>query len=256
MNHPDEGTLQALLDDEIPRGVRPSLEGHLSTCPECRVQMEDLRDARSELSAALRLLDRPAPVELAYRRILRRRRWGASSVVLRRAAVLLIAVTTALSATVPGSPLREWVLDAWRGNAETEEQTVALETAGAPPAVEAVPELPPAGVSVRPMDQRMRVVLVRPAAGLRVVARLHEGEQVEVSATGPAAKGRFRTGPNRIELEGAEAGEVRIEIPRAVEQFALEVDGQVLLSKQGQNLRVPERASQSAGPAVLLEVQP
>lgn len=258
MNHLDEGTLQALLDGEVPQGEQASLENHLRACEHCRADMDVLRQESAQLSGALRLLDRPAPVELAYRQVIRRRRWVASGANLRRAAVLLVALTTALSATLPGSPLREWLVDTWRGSpvAVREEATTQMAAASPEAAEPPAPEASPAGVSVRPGEGRMRVVFLRPAQGLRVVAHLHDGERVEVSAAGAAAKAHFRTGPDRIEIESADTGEVRIGIPRTTGRFTLEVDGQVLLAKQGDDLRVPERTGSGGGPAILLEVQP
>jgi anti-sigma factor RsiW len=255
MNHLTEGTLQALLDGEIPPGEQASLESHLHACGRCKAELNTLREASSQLSGALRMLDRPAPVELARRQIIRKRRWMASGAThLRRAAVLLLVATTALSATLPGSPLREWVVERWR-----ESTTAAVQPEAAPPVTVAVPEAlepDPAGVSVQPSDRPMRVVFRRPARGLRVIAHLHDGARVEVSADGLAAKAHFRTAPDRIEIDAADTGEVRIGIPRSTGRFTLEVDGQVLLAKQGENLRVPERATRSGGPVILLEVQP
>ena len=259
MNHLTEGTLQALLDDEIPPGEQAPLESHLRECEQCQAELSTLREASSQLSGALRMFDRPAPVEFAHRQIIRKRRWMALGAThLRRAAVLLVVATTALSATIPGSPLREWVVDTWRGSTtatRVQPETAPTVAVTAPEAVNA-PESSPAGVSVQPSDRPMRVVFRRPAQGLRVIAHLHDGTRVEVSADGPAAKAHFRTAPDRIEIEAADTGEVRIGIPRSTGRFTLEVDGQVLLAKQGEDLRVPERPAHSGGPAILLEVQP
>jgi anti-sigma factor RsiW len=259
MNHLDEGTLQALLDGEISGGQKASVEDHLEACEHCQAELDTLREACSQLSGALRMLDRPAPVEFARRQMIRKRRWmtlGATH--LRRAAVLLLVATTALSATIPGSPLREWVVETWRGSADhraDRQEATPPVTVAATEAANA-PETSPAGVSVQPSDRPMRVVFRKPAQGLRVIAHLHDGSRVEVSAEGPAAKAHFRTAPDRIEIEAADTGEVRIGIPRSTNRFTLEVDGQVLLAKQGEDLRVPERTARSGGPVILLEVQP
>lgn len=259
MNHLTEGTLQALLDGEVSGEEQASFESHLHACERCQIELNTLREASSQLSGALGMLDRPAPVEFALRQITRKRRWMALGAThLRRAAVLIVVATTALSATIPGSPLREWVVETWQGStpANSVQPEAAPRVAAAAPEVADAPESSPAGVSVLPSDRPMRVVFRRPAQGLRVIAHLHDGARVEVSADGPAAKAHFRTAPDRIEIEAADTGEVRIGIPRSTGRFTLEVDGQVLLAKQGQDLRVPERAARSGGPVILLEVQP
>ena len=255
MNHPAEGTLQAFLDGETAGADTSALERHLRECDRCQGDLHALRAANDELVGALALLNFPAPIRTARQQIARRRARTVWGVPLGRAAVLLIGVSTALSATIPGSPVRDWIAGAWGDNAAPEAAVSVLKSDAAPVVEETAAPLPSAGVSVRPADGRMRVVFVRPARGLRVIARLHDGEQVEVSATGLASGARFRTGPDRIEIANADTGEVRIEIPRTAARFALEVDGRVLLSKEGENLRVPDRGAGAGGPEILLEVQ-
>lgn len=254
MNHPAEGTLQAFLDGELTHeGAGVAL--HLRECGRCQAELQALDRANQDLAGALRVLDRPAPVEAARREIARHRGRPAWRVPLGRAAVLLAAVSTALSATLPGSPVRQWIADAWRGGDAP--QPVATAVGSTPAPAPAQPQPPgsgaadAAGVSVRPVGGRMRVDLVRPARGLRVVAGLHGGEQVEVSATGAASRARFQTGPGRIEIADAGAGELRIGIPRTAAAFALEVDGRVVLAGNGDSLRVTDERAE-----ILLQVQP
>ncbi|MBA4158204.1 MAG: hypothetical protein H0X65_12100, partial [Gemmatimonadetes bacterium] len=207
----------------------------------------------------LRLMDRPAPMAEARARLEhagRRRRAGRSTAMLRRAAILLLGSTAVLSATVPGSPLRDWLAND-RGAAGPT-ATAVHEPVAAPataPAAESA-EAAPAGISVRPLEGRMRVVLTAPAPGSRIRVRLHDGERVGVWAAGVAARARFRSGPERIEVDGAGPGEIRVEIPRAAREVTLEVDGQVYLRKQGEDLRFPGPAADTAGPEIVFEVRP
>lgn len=255
MTHPGEGTLQALLDGEMPAAEQDALEHHLSECGHCGAQLEVLRDASDHLSRALRLLDRPPPVAEARARLehARRRRTAVrSTAVLRRAAILLLGSAAVLSATVPGSPLREWLAN---GRGAGTPATTAVREPVAESAAESV-EPAPAGISVRPLEGRMRVVLTAPASGSRIRVRLYDGERVGVWATGTSARARFRSGPERLEVDGAGPGEIQVEIPRAVRQFTLEVDGQIYLRKVGEDLRFPGPAVDTAGPEIVFEVRP
>jgi hypothetical protein len=97
-----------------------------------------------------------------------------------------------------------------------------------------------------PDDGAVRVVLNGAARGLRVRARVADGELVEVSATGAAAGARFRTSPGRIEVLDAGAGEVLIALPRGARAAVVEVDGHVYVAKDGARLRVTRPGAPSA----------
>jgi hypothetical protein len=257
MMHPVEGTLQALLDDEVRPIERADLERHVVACDACTAQLQALRTASAGLTAALGLIDEPAPVEQARWRFQGRRRRGTwiDGTTLRRTAVLLVGTAAVLSAAVPGSPVREWLSDRWGENENVAVTTEPTTTPEAEPSIAAA-ESGPAGVSVRPTDGRMRVVLRDLAPGVRLRVQLHDGERVGVWATGEAAQARFRTAPERIEVEGASAGELLVEIPRASRHLTMEVNGRVYLLKDGDQLRFPGPAADTAGPEILFEVQP
>jgi hypothetical protein len=257
--HPGEGTLQALLDEEVPPQERAELERHLAGCPACAAEMDALRDASAVLASSLRLLDlrlEPEAVQQARWRLEHARRagrrsagWGGTTV--RRAALLVVGSAAVLSATVPGSPVRSWLRGADApavARVEEAERTTTL----APP----VDDAAPAGVSLLPTQGRMRVELRGLAPGVRLRVQLTDGERVGVWASGAAAQARFRTAPERIEVEGAPAGEIRVEVPRSTERFALEVNGRPYLFKQGEQLRFPGPAADTAGPEILFEVRP
>ncbi len=248
MKHLDEGTLQALADGELPQGERRAAEAHLAACGACAAELASLRSDRSVLSAALARADVTPPTAAAQMSLRRRRAaagpWaGEARRALLRAAVLVLALGGVAAAAVPGWPLREMI-----------ERAVAPAPPAAAPGLAPAPAMaapvpapaPAAGISILPDDGEVRVVLNGAAAGLRVHTRVSGGELVEVSAAGAAAGARFRTGPGRIEVLDAGAGEVRIALPRGARAAVVEVDGRVYVAKEGERLRVMGPAARSA----------
>ncbi|HEX8271024.1 MAG TPA: zf-HC2 domain-containing protein [Longimicrobiaceae bacterium] len=276
MSHPAEGTIQALLDGELPRAERAEVERHLQACAACRAEAELLLGAAARLAAALAPLDRPAPTERALATVSRQRwrRWVGvdAGQVLRRAAVLVLGVAGVASATVPGSPVRGWIaqmLDrvqvssAPAGDATAAAgvpATAAPADSAAAAAGETGPAAQPAesaaGVSVLPELGRVRVVLTRPSPDLRIRVRLSDDSYSDVRATGRASGARFRTGPGRVEVSGAGAGEVEVVIPRASRSAVVEVDGRPYFRKDGDGIRLLAPASDSSGSEVVFTVRP
>jgi anti-sigma factor RsiW len=276
MSHPAEGTLQALLDGELPRADRAEVELHLRGCSACRGEAERLRAAAAALTAALALVDRPAPTERALAATSRRRwrRWVGVDAgrVMRRAAVLVLGVATVASATVHGSPVRGWIAGLVHRVAPSAapgpDNTPAAvpggapgaATAGAPAAGAAAPGAHPAasaaGVSVLPELGRVRVVLTAPSPELRIRVRLSDDTYSDVRASGLASGARFRTGPGRVEVSGAGAGEVEVVIPRGARSAVVEVDGHPYFRKDGDGIRLLAPASDSSGSEVVFTVRP
>ncbi|HEX8363486.1 MAG TPA: zf-HC2 domain-containing protein [Longimicrobium sp.] len=247
MKHLDEGTLQALADGELPQGGRRAAEAHLATCGTCAAELAGMRADRSLLSAALARADVPPPTAAAQMSLRRRRaaagQWaGEARRALLRAAVLVLALGGVAAAAVPGWPLRVLIERA----VAPASPAPAPKLAPATPAPEPVAPAPAAGISILPDGGAVRVVLNGAAPGLRVHTRVTDGELVEVSAAGAAAGARFRTGPGRIEVLDAGAGEVRIALPRAARAAVVEVDGRVYVAKEGERLRVMGPAARSA----------
>ncbi|HEX2094100.1 MAG TPA: zf-HC2 domain-containing protein [Longimicrobiaceae bacterium] len=254
--HPSEGELQALLDGEVTYVDQEALLRHLRSCDGCRGELEELRRAFDQAIAALVVLDRPAPVREAHRRLVRRRSRGTWGAALRRAAVLLFLASTAVSAALPGSPLREWLAtNGWENRPEGEE---ARRTVGAPTVLQPVPATAPSptAVSVRPADGRMRVVLVRPSPGLRVRVLVADQERVRVSAEGGSSSPRFRTSADRIEVVDGDPGEVRVTVPRGILHFVLEAGGRRYVSKEGDRLHLSGTGPDRSGPELVFKVQP
>jgi anti-sigma factor RsiW len=273
MSHPAEGTLQAYLDGELPRADRAEVERHLEGCAPCRDAAEGLRAAAASLTGALALLDRPAPTERALAAASRQRwrRWVGvdAGQVLRRAAVLVLGVATVASATVPGSPVRGWIAGLLHGGAPASAPAGGSVAAGGPggatgvpapaagaPEAGAAPDASAAGVSVLPELGRVRVVLTAPSPDLRIRVRLSDDPYSDVRATGLASGARFRTGPGRVEVSGAGAGEVEVVIPRGARSAVVEVDGRAYFRKDGEGIRLLAPASDSSDSEVVFTVRP
>jgi hypothetical protein len=251
MMHPHDGTLQALLDEAVAPGEQEALSRHLRGCAACSRRLEELRWSLARALDLLPVLDRPAPAG-AHRAFARRRTRASWGPALGRAAVLLLFAGTA-AAAVPGSPVRDWLADRWRD---------ADADVPAEPGVEAPVRAPRAeprpfpSVSLLPAEGRMRVVLVRSAPGLRLRVVLTPDERVRVVALDGATGVRFRTRPDRIEVVDGGPGEVRVEVPRDVRHFTLEVNGSIFLQKEGEQLRFPETPGDRAGSEIVFQVRP
>jgi hypothetical protein len=255
MHHMDDGALQALIDDQVPKTGRAELHAHLGTCEWCAARLNELRELSGGLTLALRTMDSNPPMLPARRRIkeeARKRTVLARTTVLRRAALFLIVSVAAVSATVPGSPVRGWLADAWQAadsGSEPPHPVVAV-------AERSAVEDQPAGVSLLPGAESVQVVVTAPEAGLVLQVRLHEGSRLGVWASGAAASARFLTSQNRIEVSSPGAGELRVEIPHSAADVALEVDGRVYLIKEGEELRVPGPGAERVGHRIRFEVVP
>lgn len=246
MNHVDEGTLQALVDGELTPDALRAAEWHLAGCAECAAALGGQRrvsDGFAEAHRELRAPPATREVRDSIRRRARRGRPAPARGALRRAALLLLASGAVASATVPGSPVREWLglPGESRPRAAPAPRPAPVPTVAAPMA-----EAPLPGVSILPVEGRVRVLLQAPVAPLRVRARLGSGERAEAYSAG----GRFRTAPGRIEVIGAGPGEVRIEIPLGAVDARVEVDGVLYLLKEGEQLRLLRPAAERAGEAI------
>jgi hypothetical protein len=100
------------------------------------------------------------------------------------------------------------------------------------------------------MEGNVRILVNSPAPGLRVHVRLLDTDRATVEATGPASSARFRTGPGRIEVANAGAGDLRIELPRSVAHAIVEVDGKLLFSKNGDEVHHAGSARTAGGDTV------
>lgn len=256
--HLDEGALQALIDGELPPGERGPAEAHLSGCGECAAALRDLRAVNERAVALLARADAPAPVARAQMRMRARRlsagRWREGRAALLRAAVLVACVAGVAAAAVPGSPVRAWIAHAVL---PAKKETLRPANAPVAPPVAAIraedaSRHAPTGVSIRPDGSAVRVVFTAASPQMRVTARLVDGGRAGVLARGPAAAGaRFRTAPGRIEVVGAGAGEVEVQIPRSASTATVEVNGRVYLERSGDGLKVlAPAAGEGGGPEI------
>ncbi|MQA91797.1 MAG: hypothetical protein GEU90_16505 [Gemmatimonas sp.] len=258
MVHLEEGALQALLDGELDREGTREAEHHLVSCAECGLRLADLQNASAVLSAALghldtRLVLSVSPGPLTAPPSIRRRRW--STAPLRRAVVLLVTGAAAASATIPGSPVRRWIGERLALTPAPTAFEVSPDVES--PAPELASEPPPeSGVSVEPIDGRLRIVFDDAAPGLQVRVRLADSPRGGVFAIGDATAARFQTAPGLIEVLAAGAGEVRVEIPRSAASASVIIDGRPYLVKEGDALRLEAPARDSSATEVLFEVDP
>jgi anti-sigma factor RsiW len=254
-NHLGEGALQALLDGELSDFEGSQVRRHLAGCDACASSYEQMKEANAALTAALALLETPGRARPPLVRPGKAARaWGRSALP-RAAAVLLVGFAAAASATIPGSPVREWlaarVEPPTLAVAVPDERSVQAEATAL--AVETAAEW---GVSVEPAAGRVRVVLTDPSPELQVRALLASGSSAGVFATGDQAGTRFSTGAGTIEVIGAGAGEMRIEIPRSARSASIEVDGRTYLVKEGDQLRLAIDPSSRADAEIVFRVQP
>jgi hypothetical protein len=236
--HLGEGTLQRLLDGELSGPELAAAEGHLAHCAACRAEREALEGVFALVASGVSLLHPPAAsLELAHASWRRRQRSRWPSQARRhlpRAALFLLAVAGVASATLPGSPVREWAETLWRHQPAA---GVEEKAAGPPPG-----DLPSAaasvGVSIEPADGEVRILVERPSPELRIRVRLDDQPRLSVRGTGGAADARFTLGRGRVSVEDAGAGELEVVIPRATERAIISVDGRRVLVKQGEELHV------------------
>lgn len=231
MEHLDDGTLQAFLDDELTAEERAAAAEHILACGDCREAREGLARANTVFSEAVAALDPTAPERrVPERRESRRLHLGGGSLV--KAASLILLVAAAASAAVPGSPVRQWIVDVVEPTPVTE--TAAPEAVPVP--VTAPAEAAPAGVSVVPENGVEIVVTGMDGTAIRLVET--DGRRVTVAARGADRDPVFTTGSGRIEIRGGVGGEVTVELPRSIRWARLVVDGELYAEKEGGALRL------------------
>ena len=245
-HHLEEGDIQALLDGELPQPRAAAALRHIGSCQACATVYDDLEEASTSLTAALALLDDGRP---AFRPTLnppsaaRRRPWGAIS--LAKAATFLLIFGAAASATLPGSPLRRWIV----GRAEQPTAVALDQRVGANEQVTEPTGEPPleAGTAAAPELGRLRIVLTRPERGMTVRAVLVESPSGGAYIVGDAASAQFDGTTGRVEVIDATGGQLRIEIPRAAVTASVEIDGRVYLVKEGDSLRLMDADPRISG---------
>lgn len=249
MNHPNEGTLQALIDGELPAAERDRIERHIDDCGECAGLVAVRREAAEHLSAALGHVDRPAPVEAAHAAVNRRVRSRFRPGSLSRAAVIVLGFAAAASAAVPGSPIRSWagaVVQRVSPAAESEAPAVS-------PAVHGTADAA-AGVAITPRGDRAHIAVDASGPGVRVRVRIVDGGRVAVSAE-RSVDARFETGMGRIGVFGTGTGTITIELPRTLGRAVVEVGGRPYVVKDDERLRFLVPPTDTTGAEILFDVR-
>jgi hypothetical protein len=241
MTHPDDGTLLALLDGELTADQQTSLDGHLGTCRSCARRRAELEAEFAMIGKALAAIDVEPPLAAARRAVEERRARRSTSVAaagrrfwgsnLARAAGLLLAFAAVASAALPGSPVRNWL--------------GSIRSVGVEEPTPAVSPEPTGSVAEPSVPQEVGIQLVESGGPLTVSIRgLGEGGELVVHLVEGAGSGiyaeegtRFQSGPGQVVVHVAGAW-VRIELSRALDTAAIEVDGTPYLLKDGERLEL------------------
>jgi hypothetical protein len=229
MNHVEEGTIQAFLDAELEETERYTVERHLAACTTCASDLRSLREMDREFRSAMAQLDVPAPVADPLRSRRAALVFGVIPVQLARAALLALAVVGAVSAAIPGSPLRRWIEDVFLDEPEAAPQGVPQPVVPVPaPVTPPVDAQLPRGVGpVFPSlaDGRITIHLHDPAPGVEVRVRLIDADgEAAVSWSDDSESVRRETSSGEFHLYGVTVGVVTIEIPLRARLADVEVD--------------------------------
>lgn len=271
MEHLDEGLIQAFLDKETTGTDGAQVQVHLDVCAECRNQVRLQGERLSQVGEALRLLDLKPKLEEARGRV---RAWamegreesttegyktvtetsvpaGERPTVTRaaaswwrslgslpKAASIALLLSAAAATALPGSPVRQWIMDGWHaftGNTAT--QTDQGEAVSGQPeaALEGAVSVPEeTGASILPGGEGVEVWVQELSAGAEVSVLWTDDDQVRIfSGEGTG----YRTANGRLEAVSP-TGSVRIQIPRTLRNVVVGANGQVLMRKTGNSLEV------------------
>lgn len=244
MTHLTDRQIGEYLDGELSDVESARIERHLDDCPICREEVDRVRDASERLSRDLEAAGVPGELEDAdvwpgrapagtgeggrlslASRLLRRPVRSAAAVLL------LLTVAGGAVAAVPGSPLRPLAVSLIDR---------ARDLVGADGGEE-----PGFGLQVRPLEERLEVRILRPAAGTTLHVRVVRDSVGGVWASGA----RLRSAPGRIELMEPGPGTVRVHLPRPVRDARVLSDGEpVAVWSDGElRLRAPLRGSRESG---------
>lgn len=245
--HLTRGTLQALLDGELRDDQRVAAVEHLSTCDRCRAIRASLERDSALFSSAISLVDRPPSrrVDRIATGAGRVSRWSRAAIL--RAAILIIGFAGVAAAVVPGSPLGSWVREVGR-------QLVG-EPAALPPGPSVDVDMgDAAAISLLPSDGALQVVITGFSPESTVRVRIVDGTQGYVRVRETAVDPRFVTAPGRIEVTGQGDGEIWIDLPKSAVEASVEVDGQSIILKEGDQLRMLQPATDSLFGDILFRV--
>jgi hypothetical protein len=222
--HLDDEQLQRVLHREQDAETSRSAAEHLRTCGECNARLSEAEREQVEVYGLLRLVDRPPPAitpeQVAARARARDRGWGTWA-----AGILLAAAAAGAAFAMPGSPLREWTLDArdWIRGGEKPSEPVA------PPLM--------AGLAVPPGD---RLVILFERSYPQSKARVALVDGAEVRVRGPSGGATFGTEADTLRIGNRDStATFEIEIPRDARNLEIRVTGARIFAKDGPRIVVP-----------------
>lgn len=230
--HPEIGEWMAYLDGESGSGSE-RLAKHLAACGECSQTFVELRGSSDLFTQAMATLD-PLSMEVegalvavkatrhvpAARSTVGHRNWWSRP--LARAAAVILAFG-ALASGLPGSPVRAWLQERSQPNSGAVVPDVIPETPAGDP-----------GVRLAPVNGRARVNVQGLEETGEIVVRIVDEQMVSVYATEGAS---FATDAGRVLVTQA-GGQVMIEFPRTVRDGAVEVAGEVIFRKIGNEIQI------------------
>lgn len=228
MTHLDEGTILALRDGALVTG---DAREHIASCGRCAGALGEAGRRADAVAQALATIDRPVDVEAAKARVRARldrapernpvRTLGVGH--LGRAAAILLLAAGAVTAALPGSPVRDWL------------RPTPDATTVPPEAVAAIAqEAHEGGIVVSVPDGRIDVVLTGVQAGSRLDVVWRDAATARISA---AAGSSFSYAEGRAEAR-VSAGPVRVELPRYAPVVSISVDGRTYLRRSSSGLEL------------------
>jgi anti-sigma factor RsiW len=221
MIHIDDGVLRAFLDGELPSSDAQGVHAHIDGCAACRARRDELDRAAAVVSGALALLGAAVPAPDAWRRVdasLRPAPRATKPMPWARAAAIVLLMGGGLTAAlVPGSPVRSL----WSPAAP------AVETPSAATVSSAMDE---AGIRSTVTSTSAEIALRAPSGVEIEIVR--GGERTGVFGPPDAS---FRLEGERLVAE-SEAGPLRVELPQAVLDARVSVNGVDVVELRGGEL--------------------
>lgn len=265
--HPHFERLALFASEDLKATERARTAAHVSSCADCSAAVKWVRDARAALRAAesprapahvgsrvqarlesgdVVLLPRAEPLEARTSDHRARSRWIAA------AALLLTA--GALSAAIPGSPVRQW-LEASISELLAPAPGTAPEPASTPDVTDAANERAHIALRVGAAAGVVTIDIEGPDPGLELRVRTADTHELELQASGAAAGARFSSGGGRLTIRRPGPGTVALVVPRQLPSAELRVDGRPYVVVNRGELRVLAPLADTAGSEIILRLR-
>lgn len=234
MNHPDDGTLEALVHGELEPAVGTAVEAHLTECVPCRTRLAEARENDAWVRERLGVLVTPVPhasaaqVRALSRRAVIRDAW-------RRAAMIGLLVASGSGVVLAMPSVRAWI-----GGLATQVGDPVRRPANQPVARSGSPvtsggegaPASPSGVSIVP-GPRFVVILEATQEAGRLRVRESERSDVLFVTHGPPVRLETRSIGIRVYNAGA-GSDYDIELPRAARDVDVRLGGESLFRRVGE----------------------